>query len=212
MLINFDYDGVIVDSFEILYQQSLQAQVLTGFGRPPTRQDIRTLTNMTFEDLARECDIPVHHILTFVNHVFNLQRQAVTLPILFPGMADQLKQLASRHTLTIITSSSQVTVEQTLQQHDLTSTISLILDGSGASSKSERIKRAQQVFDVPATETYMVGDAMSDIRQGKLAGVCTVAVTWGFQSKQLLLTERPDYIVNHPADLLSLFSIHEQHI
>lgn len=204
MLINFDYDGVIVDSFEILYQQSLQAQALTGLGRPPTRQDIRTLTNMTFEDLGRECKIPAHHIPTFVNHIFDLQRQAATLPVLFPGIADQLRQLASHHTLTIITSSSQIAVEQTLKQHDLTATISLILDGSGTSSKSERIKRAQQMFNVPATETYMVGDAMSDIRQGKLAGVHTVAVTWGFQPKHLLLAESPDYIVNHPADFLSL--------
>ena len=211
MLINFDYDGVIVDSFEMLYQQSLQAQALTGFGRPPTHHDIRTLTNMTFEDLGRTCNIPAQHIPTFVDHVFHLQRQAPTLPILFPGMADQLQQLARHHTLTIITSSSQIAVEQALQQYDLTSTISLILDGSGQSSKSERIKLAQQTFNIPATETYMVGDAISDIRQGKLAGVWTVAVTWGFQSNQLLLRESPDYTVDHPADLFSLFSIPKPH-
>lgn len=207
MLINFDYDGVIVDSFEILYQQTLAAQSLIGLGRPPTRQDFYTLENMTFEDLGRQCHIPPDYIPTFVDHVFDFQRQATALPSLFPGMAECLKELSSQHTLTIITSSSQAAVERTLQLYDLSSTMALILDGSGSESKCARILRSQRIFGFPATQTYMVGDAMSDIRQGKLAGVRTVAVTWGFQPRQSLLGESPDFIFDHPNDLqLTLFS------
>ncbi|MGP1386583.1 MAG: HAD family hydrolase [Thainema sp.] len=211
MLINLDYDGVIVDSFEILYQQALQAQVLTGSGRPPTRTDIRTLTNMTFEALGERCQIPPDHIPTFVNHVWELQRQATNHPTLFPGIADRLTELASEHVLTIITASSRTAVEQTLQQHHLESTISLILDGTRYGPKRDRIKLAQHTFGHDARETYMVGDAMSDIRHGKGAGVHTIAVTWGFQSRQQLLQACPDIIIDHPQHLqLALFARENQ--
>lgn len=206
MLINLDYDGVVVDSFEILYQQSLKAQALTGYGRPPAHEDIRTLQNMTFQDLGHQCQIPASQIPVFVNHVFDLQRQSTVLPPAFPGMVDQLKALAREHTLTIITSSSKTTVEQALERDDLTSAISLILDGTGSKPKSERIKIAQTTFNVSARHTYMIGDSMSDIRQGKLAGVRTVAVTWGFQPRELLLNEAPDCVIDAPEELhASLF-------
>jgi phosphoglycolate phosphatase len=70
-----------------------------------------------------------------------------------------------------------------------------------AESKCEKIAIAQQYFKIPATRTYMIGDAISDIRQGKLAGVQTIAVTWGFQRRDLLLAEQPDYVVDSPAEL-----------
>ena len=206
MLINFDYDGVIVDSFEILYQQTLAAQALIGVGRPPTRHDLHTLENMTFEELGRQCNIPLEHIPPFVGHVFDFQRQATTLPPLFPGIAERLKDLSRHHTLTIITSSFRAAVERTLHHYDLSSTISLILDGASSESKGERIVRSQQIYGFSAGETYMVGDAMSDIRQGKLAGVHTIAVSWGFQPRQILVGECPDFILDHPDALqLSLF-------
>jgi phosphoglycolate phosphatase len=50
----------------------------------------------------------------------------------------------------------------------------------------------------------MIGDAVSDIREGKRAGVRTAAVTWGYQAEAVLAAERPDRIVHRIAHLQAL--------
>jgi phosphoglycolate phosphatase len=54
----------------------------------------------------------------------------------------------------------------------------------------------------------MIGDTIGDIRAGKQSGVQTVAVTWGFQARDLLARELPDYLVDHPEELLTIASGH----
>jgi len=51
-----------------------------------------------------------------------------------------------------------------------------------------------------------VGDTSVDIQTAKNAGLISVAVTWGFRSKQSLLAENPDYIIDTPQELLNFVS------
>jgi phosphoglycolate phosphatase-like HAD superfamily hydrolase len=52
----------------------------------------------------------------------------------------------------------------------------------------------------------MIGDAVSDIRAARAAGIKSVAVTWGHQSRQKLSQEAPDLIIDEPEDLANYFS------
>ena len=46
-----------------------------------------------------------------------------------------------------------------------------------------------------------VGDELRDIESCKKLGVPIVAVTWGYDSPQLLLSGNPDHIANTPGEL-----------
>lgn len=50
----------------------------------------------------------------------------------------------------------------------------------------------------------MIGDAISDLREGRAAEVKTIAVTWGFQDRSLLANEEPTHLVDQPEELLRL--------
>jgi phosphoglycolate phosphatase len=50
----------------------------------------------------------------------------------------------------------------------------------------------------------MIGDAISDIREGKRAGVRTAAVTWGYQPERVLAAEQPERIVRSVGALRDL--------
>lgn len=52
----------------------------------------------------------------------------------------------------------------------------------------------------------MIGDAVSDIRAARAAGIASISVAWGHQSKDKLIAEGPDYWVDQPEDLLTLYS------
>ena len=75
MLFLFDYDGVIVDSFDQLLDLCVQAQRSLGMGRPPTRGDFRTIENLDFVNLARQIGMPEEMAQAYAKRVFELQEE-----------------------------------------------------------------------------------------------------------------------------------------
>ena len=47
-----------------------------------------------------------------------------------------------------------------------------------------------------------VGDETRDIEAAKKSKIKMIAVSWGFNSKEVLAAHTPDFLVNHPKELL----------
>jgi phosphoglycolate phosphatase len=203
MLINLDYDGVIVDSFEPLLDLCVRAQQSLGVGRAPTREDFRTITNLTIHELGKLIGLPENLAPEYENEFFRLQQGNWKVGT-FPDMVPVILELAKKHTLVIITAGQSDIVTKTLHEFGLGNAISKVLGGDLGLTKAERIEQSRCAFKIDPVDSLMVGDAISDMRQGKRAGVKTVAVTWGFQKRELLVGESPDYIIDHPKDLLKI--------
>jgi phosphoglycolate phosphatase len=58
---------------------------------------------------------------------------------------------------------------------------------------------------IKAQNTAMIGDTTIDIITGKKAGTKTVAVTWGVHTKNMLIKENPDLIVEKIGEIPSVF-------
>jgi phosphoglycolate phosphatase len=52
--------------------------------------------------------------------------------------------------------------------------------------------------------TLYVGDTAIDMKTAKAAGMPSVAVTWGFRTREELEREQPTWIVDHPAEILGI--------
>lgn len=198
VLLCFDYDGVFVDSLDDLVDKACRAQKAVGVGRAPRREDFQTTKNLTFEQVGRDIGIPEERLLEYGLRFFELQNEDEGFCQLFDDMAEVIQQLSAKHTIVIITSSVKRTVERTLKHYKLIKYISFIFDGLQGGTKSEKTQRAMQKFSAGSEQTVMVGDCVSDIREGKMAGVKTIAVTWGFQNRELLQSESPDYVAERP--------------
>lgn len=57
-------------------------------------------------------------------------------------------------------------------------------------------------LNVQPDEAVMVGDSVYDLRCGRAAGLFCVAVAYGAASKEVLLAERPDLLLDTPEALL----------
>lgn len=203
MLMLFDYDGVIADSVDYLLDLCVQAQSSLGSGRPPVRDDLRTIESLTFHDLGRLIGMPEEHVMTYAERVLALQkRQWPVVP--FPGMVEVLSALAEAHTVAVITASQGEIVSASLRKYGLGGAIAGVLGGDLGIGKAERITSLQTRYAYSSRDTLMTGDAISDIREGKRAGVRTAAVAWGYQDLALLAGENPDFVVRQPRDLLKL--------
>ena len=53
-------------------------------------------------------------------------------------------------------------------------------------------------------DALFVGDSQPDVQTGKNAGCSCVGCTWGFRSRQILESERADYIIDSPLELLGI--------
>jgi phosphoglycolate phosphatase len=209
MLVIFDYDGVLVDSRDQLLVALTAAQARLKCGRVPTRADLETIPSFTFADVGRLCGVPEPRLSAYSDAVLERLRRDREQPPLFPGISRTIAALAAHHTLAIVTANLRQTVESVLRRERLLPWITRILDLRDPGAKSEKIGLLRRTFGWGEGETYMIGDARSDVRQGKLAGVRTVAAAWGMQRRELLLAEEPDFVADRHEELLPILGMTE---
>lgn len=205
MLINFDFDGVIADTFEQLLQHCIEAQRILGQGRAPVAEDFRTVENLTFGGLGQRLGMSTEEIDRFETITFDLQKKSKEISKFYKGMDDVIKKISIGNVLAIVSSSSSEIVHKRLLENGVEGAFKKIMGGEMGLSKSESILANMSHFSFRAEDTYMIGDAVSDIRFGKAAKVKTIGVTWGFQSRELLEGEAPDWLIHSPEELLCLF-------
>lgn len=202
MLINFDFDGVIADTFEQLLHDCQEAQKILGRGRAPLADDFRTLEDLTFRGLGRRLGMKAEEIKKFQEITFSIQAECKPSPRFYQGIVDVIKELSTSNTLTIVSSSNSEIVLRHLAENGIGDLFTKIMGGETGMSKRESILTNMSHFLSPIEDTYMIGDAVSDIRNGKAAEVKTIGVTWGFQSREILEAEAPDRLVDSPEQLL----------
>ncbi len=203
MLFLFDYDGVIADSFDSLLEVCVEAQAVFGQGRAPSSDDFRTIENLTFDELGGMIGIPEGKCAAYCAKVFEIQRER-ECPCPFPEVVEIIQKLAVQHTAAVVTNSQSHVVRAALNEFGLGAAVTGVAGGESGATKVDRIAYLQAAHAAPCEKTYMTGDTIGDIRAGKRAGVQTVAVTWGFQARDLLARESPDHLVDHPKEILAI--------
>lgn len=204
MLLIFDYDGVIVDSCDLLLDICTEAQSQLNCGRVPTLMDFQTSANLTFNALGQAIGIPDNKLALFEANIFKLQQEKWQVKP-FLGMIDLLLEQAKTNILTVVTASNSLAVKSALIDLGLKTAINQVMGGESGIDKATQITKLQKMYSFPLGETFMIGDTRGDIRAGKIAGVYTIAVTWGYQSFETLHQEKPDMVVDSPQKLHQFF-------
>jgi phosphoglycolate phosphatase len=201
----FDFDGVIADSLAPMLQYAEQVCQELGFPCHPTKKDLESLERMEFSEFGRQLGIPEDKIDIFVsrNHELFYNRQEPLTII--AGMEVVIRESYRVATLSIITGNSCKVVDKFLIAYELKDEFKTILCAEDEGNRAEKIFRIKALHNGSNSEYYMIGDAISDIRAARRAGIKSVAVGWGHQSKLKLATGNPDFIIDQPEDLIKLF-------
>lgn len=67
--------------------------------------------------------------------------------------------------------------------------------------KDRTISKIIKEMNIKKSTVYFVGDEVRDIEAGKKVGIKTIAVSWGYNTRDALGKEHPDYLVDSPAEL-----------
>ncbi|WP_427156780.1 HAD-IA family hydrolase [Aliinostoc sp. HNIBRCY26] len=200
----FDFDGTIADTVDALVSIANRLAVEFGYVQI-TPEQLTLLRNLSSREIIKYSGISLFKIPFLVKKVkFELKSKIQELrPI--PGIKQSLGELkAHGHQLGIITSNSQDNVTAFLKIHELDSVFDFIYSGVTIFGKTTIINNVLKQKQLQPQAVIYVGDETRDIEASKKANIKVIAVTWGFNSPEVLAKQNPDYIIHHPSELLSV--------
>lgn len=214
MLIIFDLDGTLINTIDDLGQACNHALSACGF---PTHtiEDYPRLVGNGINKLIERALPEQHRNETTVLRLreyfvpfYNKHNCDLTRP--YNGIPELLKALkAAGHTLAVASNKYQAATEK-IVAHFFPNTFDVVL---GERVDVPRKPDPQIVWDIlaslPSTinhkpSTLYFGDSLVDAATAKAANLPFVACTWGFCTKEQLLTAQPDYMITHPLELLNI--------
>lgn len=199
MLLIFDYDGVIADSF--CEAQKAFNNVADEFGLPHlnSKEEFKKLYNDNFYASVRKLGFDGKHMKELVKRTKE-ELDYDGVPV-FTGMREVIKALSKDHDVAIVTSNGTPLVRRHMESNGLH--VDMVLGADVDPDKTRKITSLRDRY--PGETTYYIGDTAGDMKEGREAGTVTVGVTWGFHEKEDLDEEEPDHIVDSPEELLALF-------
>ena len=194
----FDYDGVVIDSIGEMYRGSCAVLKKSGIPVPNFEEFCKTYT-APYLNYYRRLGV-VASQGDIVRWYFEEARNEESK--IFPEIPSVLRGLTARNiTLGIVSAHKAQAIEEKLKAENLHSHFSFV--AGDAHTKDQVIRDFYVKFVIDPTEVIFVGDLASDMRDGKKAGVVTVAFTNQFDIRFPLA----DY---HVTQLTQLFELIEK--
>ncbi len=130
-------------------------------------------------------------------------RHCLDRSYVYEGIPELLASLASRPKA-VVSNKPEAFCWQVLRGVGIAEAFAVVIGGDSLDALKPDpapLVAASERLGVPAAACVMVGDTWRDVRAGRLAGCRVVAVTYGLGSRERLLEERPDALVDHPSEI-----------
>ena len=196
----FDFDGTLVDTTEMIFQSMRHAtssvlgrddlsreELLANVGQPLPRQ--MELLDAEKAELLLEA-YRAHH-----------EEHHDALIAEFPGVDEALSRLRTAGvSVVVVTSKRRRSVEMALEMFpglDLVVDLFVTMEDTTEHKPHPEplLKGLELAGDVPKERAVYVGDSPFDVQAAKVAGLRSVAVSWGAFSEDTLREAEPDHLV-----------------
>ena len=213
MIIIFDLDGTLINTIDDLGQACNYALAACGF---PTHKiedyprlvgnGINKLIERALPEKLRQ-EETVMQVREYFVPYYDEHNCDYTRP--YEGIPQLLKTLKEQgHYLAVASNKYQAATEKIVAQL-FPGIFDIVL---GERENIARKPDPQIVYDIlstlntqlSTTNCLYIGDSLVDAQTAKAANLPFVACTWGFCTREQLLTVTPDHMVNHPLDILTL--------
>ena len=203
----FDFDGTIADTYQALAK--ITNELSTEFGyKALDQEELLLLKNLSSREIVKRTEISIFKIPFLVRRVrAELSKEIAELPPI-EDMTQILFELKNRgYILGIVTSNIKENVEIFLANNQLNSLFSYIYSSTAIFGKHRVINQAIKNNKLNKSNVIYVGDETRDIRSARKSNIGVIAVSWGFNSAEILQEYQPDYLVNQPQELLKAIAL-----
>ena len=210
MLIIFDLDGTLINTIDDLGQACNHALSACGYPTHKIEDYPRLVGNGINKLIERALpeeyrnEATVLRLREYFVPYYDAHNCDLTRP--YEGIPALLQALkAQGHTLAVASNKYQAATEKIVAQL-FPDTFDVVL---GERDGVARKPHPQIVSDIllnrsDKSETLYIGDSLVDADTAQAEGVKLILCTWGFCTKEQLMTANPDYMVHHPAEILPI--------
>lgn len=203
----FDFDGTIADG-ESMFLSLLNSQASRFGYQPVTVDQIPELKNMGAKEfVSKRLGLPLWDIVRIekiFRQEYGLRMSEVKL---FPGMEEVFQKLKQAgHRIGILSSNSSESINKFLKDHNVNG-FDFVYSGSSLLGKARVIKNMIKSERINIGDVIYIGDEVRDVEAAHTAGVPVIAVGWGLNSVTALKNANPDFLAEHPPEILTYMGI-----
>ena len=200
----FDFDGTIADTLDSVVKIVNNQAEHFGY-KKVTKEYIPYLQGKKPREILSYLGISIFKLPLWIKKIHSEINKEITNMVPTVNISPLLSELYhdERFHLGILTSNTQENVEQFLYKNEL-SFFDFIRTGKSVFGKSHMINKIIKQRKVRKSDVFYVCDEVRDIEAAKKSGIKSVAVTWGYNTKDALIKENPDFIVDTPDELRNI--------
>lgn len=199
-IIIFDFDGTLVDSLPLIYD-CLSQVLLEEESIKISKDKFKDLKRSGVLEALKKLEIPFYKFPILYLKTRNRMAERVDEIKFYEGIQDLLSKLDEKElTIGIISNNKKSTIEKFLKSKNL-ECFDFIIGNSLFSKKTSRLRKT--IKDKKEKAVY-IGDQVGDIKAANETSISSIAVSWGFDSREELRKENPTFLVDNINNLQSL--------
>lgn len=187
----FDFDGVIVDSFDAAYKISKIPLNVNN------KSEFRSLFNGSIARTIKTKLSP-----SGFKSFFNNYNNAIPVMPIVPGIGEVIREISKKYPLAIISSTTSNSINNFLKSYKLEKYFTDVLGIDHDTSKEEKIRSILKTYNLIAENCLMITDTVGDIEEAKRVGIKTIGVTWGYHDEKTIDSASPSALAHTPRELI----------
>jgi phosphoglycolate phosphatase len=203
MVILFDFDGTIADSYPVFLH--CMNHLSKEFGYERLEDSVQLRREGMGRIISEHMKLPRSIWRSYADRLREEIRHRFREIPLFAPVKAVIKQLAVANTIGIVSTNSRTIIHNTLDKEGLA--VHFLFTDIGLGQKAQVLRQVLSEHLTESGRLVYVGDESRDIEACQQVGIKIIAVTWGFEPRETLAKSRPDYLIDDPSELLTLLRV-----
>lgn len=205
----FDFDGTIIDSRDLIIQLYNEIAERDNYKKIDNLNVVK-LSNLSIAERCSMLNVPMYKIPSIALEVRKHYKRDLPNLRIKDRVAELLYNLRNEgFRLGIISSNEKDNIIEFLKVNDM-DIFESVFSEKNIFGKHHAISKFMRKLNLEIKNTIYIGDEVRDIISCKKVSIKVIAVTWGYDSLNFLLENKPDFIANDPEEILNIVNHHFQ--
>lgn len=202
----FDFDGTIADTLDSVVKIVNNQAEHFGY-KKVTKEDIPYLQGKKPKEILSYLGISIFKLPLWIKKVHSEVNKEIGNMTPTVNLSPLLSELHidEYFRLGILSSNTQENVKQFLHKNEL-DFFDFIYTGKSVFGKSHIINKIIKQRKISKSDVFYVCDEVRDIEAAQKSGIQSIAVTWGYNTKDALQKENPDFLVDTLDELRNIIT------
>jgi len=202
-LLVFDFDGTIANTLETglqIYNEVAEDYALDQI----TMDEAKELRKLNTRALLDHLGISRILAVRIGAHLRRLLHNRMDEVGIMPGVGEAVRRLSDDgYPMGVLSSNSGDNIRSFLDRFGLRDCFKFVEAGVSLFGKPKRIRKLLRKRKLEPARVAYIGDETRDMEAARIAEVRSVAVCWGANGREAMMTEGPDFCLDSPDELRS---------